>query len=60
MSRGEGASAWQGGPYSWGELVGYAREGRLGAGDFVWHDGYADWVSPSQVPGLLPTTGTSW
>ena len=60
MSRGEGASAWQGGPYTWEELVGYARERRLEAGDFVWHDGYAGWVSPSEVPGLLPAAGASW
>ena len=52
MSRGEGASAWQGGPYSWAELVGYARDGRLADGDFVWHEAYGSWMSPAQVPGL--------
>ena len=60
MSRGEGATAWQGGPYSWEELVGFALEGRLGAEDLVWHEGYAGWVSPAQVPGLPHTTGASW
>jgi len=60
MSRGEGASAWQGGPYSWAELAGFARDARLAAGDLVWHEGYAGWVSPAEVPGLLPTTAASW
>ncbi len=54
MSRGAGGSAWQGGPYSWEELVGYARDGRLVDGDLVWHAAYGDWVAPAQVPGLRP------
>ena len=60
MSRGEGASAWQGGPYAWEELVGFARDGRLAEGDLVWHEGYPAWVSPAEVPGLTYTTGAAW
>ena len=51
-THGEGASARQGGPYSWEELVGCARDGRLAEGDLVWHESYAGWVPPAQVPGL--------
>ena len=50
---GRSESDWRGGPYSWDELVSYAREGRIAADDLVWHESCSDWVAPENVPGLM-------
>ncbi|MDZ4655039.1 MAG: S8 family serine peptidase [Coriobacteriia bacterium] len=47
------AGGWQGGPYTWEELVTYVREGRVAALDPVWHPSLAEWVPAQNVPGLF-------
>ncbi len=49
----QGASEWKGGPYTWAQLVAFAREGRIEPGDLVWHPGLADWTPAEQIPNLL-------
>ncbi len=49
----DGQQEWQQGPYSWAELVGYARDGRLQPHNTVWHASVNDWVLASTVPGLF-------
>jgi hypothetical protein len=42
------------GPYTGEQLVQFAQEGRVAAETMVWAEGMAEWVTASQVPGLLP------
>lgn len=58
---GEHTSGWhisrQGtsyGPYQWGELMAWAREGRLGPDDLVWQASLPGWMPARQVQGLFP------
>ena len=46
-------TGWQGGPYTWEQLVGYCREGRVAPLDPVWHPSLAGWVPAQNVPGLF-------
>ncbi|MBN2405115.1 MAG: S8 family serine peptidase [Coriobacteriia bacterium] len=46
-------SGWQGGPYTWEDLVSYAREGRIAALDPVWHPSLDGWVPAQNIPGLF-------
>jgi hypothetical protein len=41
------------GPYEWTELATWAREGRLGPDDLVWHAQHPVWTPARQVPGLF-------
>ncbi len=50
------ASGWEGGPYSWEELVAYAREGRIQPADPVWHPQLPSWTTASAIPGLFQTS----
>ena len=52
VGRADAASEWQGGPYTWEQLVGFAREGRLSATDLVWHPTMLEWAQAGEVPGL--------
>ena len=51
----DGTNEWQNGPYTWAELVEYARDGRLVAHNFVWHAARPDWQAAGTVPGLFDT-----
>ena len=51
--RDDQASGWKGGPYTWEQLVTYAREGRITPGDLVWHESLPDWIPAGSVPGLF-------
>ena len=42
------------GPYGWSDLVAWAREGRVGPDDMVWHDQLPSWTPARHVPGLIP------
>ncbi len=42
------------GPYTGEQLVEFAQEGRIIAETMVWADGMAEWVTASQVEGLIP------
>jgi hypothetical protein len=42
------------GPYDWPAVVAWAREGRFGADDLVWHAQLPGWVPAREVPGLFP------
>jgi len=48
------ASEWQGGPYTWQQLVDFGREGRLTPADLVWHPSMPEWLPAQQIPGLMP------
>ncbi|NLO26556.1 MAG: DUF4339 domain-containing protein, partial [Actinobacteria bacterium] len=51
------------GPYDWSDLVAWAREGRVGPNDLVWHEQLPSWTPARQVPGLIaPEAGgaTQW
>ncbi|MEI7813234.1 MAG: S8 family serine peptidase [Coriobacteriia bacterium] len=52
VGRRDGASEWEGGPYSWAELVAFASEGRLQATDYVWHESMAEWTLAGAISGL--------
>lgn len=43
----------QGGPYTWPDLVSYARQGILAADDFVWHPSLPAWDVAASIPGLF-------
>ena len=51
--RGNGSAGWKGGPYTWEELVTYAREGRIASTDLVWHESLPEWIPAASVPGLF-------
>jgi hypothetical protein len=42
------------GPYTWADLVAWAKEGRIGPEDLVWHAQAPGWIPARQVPGLFP------
>lgn len=44
------------GPYSWEQMLSFARSGQLVADDFVWHESWPQWSSAGSVPelGLQP------
>lgn len=42
------------GPYTWEEMIFYAREGNISPGDPVWSSSTGAWVQASQVAGLVP------
>jgi hypothetical protein len=48
------ASDWDGGPYSWEQLVAFAREGRIVATDHVWRPPMPEWILAGAVSGLIP------
>jgi len=54
VGRKDSASEWQGGPYSWTQLVAFGAEGRLRPEDLVWHQSMPEWAPAAQVPGLFP------
>ncbi len=54
VGRQDGTSEWKGGPYTWEELVAFAREGRLQADDYIWHETMAAWVPAATIAGLFP------
>jgi hypothetical protein len=41
------------GPYSWAQLVGFARVGALGPHNLVWNPQQASWVRAADLPGLF-------
>jgi len=47
------SSGWQGGPYTWEQLVTYTRDGRVSPLDPVWHPSLPEWVPAQSVPGLF-------
>lgn len=49
-------SGWEGGPYTWQQLLDFQRERRLGPLDPVWHPSMADWAPANTVTGLFPET----
>ena len=48
------ASGWEGGPYTWQQLVEFQRERRLGPLDPVWHPSMSQWAPAHTVAGLFP------
>lgn len=54
VGRKGGGSEWQGGPYTWQQLVDFATEGRLTPADLVWHPSMPEWLPSEQIPGLFP------
>lgn len=44
----------QHGPYSWEQLLSFARGGKLSDKDLFWNQDAGDWKKADQVPGLLP------
>lgn len=46
-------TGWQGGPYTWDQLVGYCREGRVMPLDPIWHPSLPAWVPAQNIPGLF-------
>lgn len=42
------------GPYTWENLYGFAREGRVHPDDNIWCSGMAGWVAAGHIEGLLP------
>ncbi|MBN1320213.1 MAG: DUF4339 domain-containing protein [Thermoleophilia bacterium] len=42
------------GPYDWIDVVAWAREGRVGPDDLVWHEQLPGWTPARRVPGLIP------
>lgn len=54
VGRQDGSSEWKGGPYTWEQLVAFAREGRLQANDYVWHETMSEWAPASTIAGLIP------
>jgi len=56
VGRKGGGSEWQGGPYTWQQLVDFAREGRLTPADLVWHPSMPEWLPAQQIPGLVPAS----
>jgi hypothetical protein len=50
----DGTAEWQRGPYTWSELVAYARDGRLARHNLLWHESRPDWTPAIEVPGLFP------
>jgi len=53
VGRQGGSGEWKGGPYSWAQLVGFAREGRLTPDDLVWHPTMPEWLPARSIPGLI-------
>lgn len=49
----DGTAEWQNGPYTWAELVGFARDGRLARHNLVWHAARPEWAPAESVPGLF-------
>ncbi|MBF4509225.1 MAG: S8 family serine peptidase [Aeromicrobium sp.] len=49
----DGTAEWQRGPYTWVELVAFARDGRLARHNTVWHASRPDWVRADALPGLF-------
>jgi len=43
------------GPFTWEQLVSYARGGVFSQNDVVWHERLGNWLPASQVQGLFPT-----
>jgi len=48
------SSGWEGGPYTWQQLVEFQRERRLGPLDPVWHPSMSQWAPAHTVAGLFP------
>ncbi len=44
------------GPYTWEEVVYYARSGNIEGGDLLWSQSTGEWIRADQVTGLLPPT----
>jgi hypothetical protein len=40
------------GPFTWEQLVSYARSGVVGGNDLVWNEQLGDWRPASEIPGL--------
>ncbi len=51
---GEGAEAWQTGPYTWEQLHSFIPESRLLPDNLVWHPSMTDWIPAREIPGLFP------
>lgn len=42
------------GPYTWDDLVRFAREGNVAGDDLIWSPSTVDWVRADTIPGLVP------
>lgn len=43
----------KGGPYTWTDLVSYARQGVFAPDDLVWHETLPDWTRADEIAGLF-------